>query len=621
MKEVFIEGRRVRLDPAHAIGKGGEADVYDIGNDTALKIFKPADHPDFDGLPNDQRAAQLRIAEHQRKLPMFPQGLPAHVVVPTALAKDAKGAIAGYVMPFKKGGEVLLRYTQKAFRQAVPSDDVRDILRDLHATVRGVHGAKVVIGDFNDLNVIVIGKEAYLIDADSMQFGGFRCGVFTTRFVDPLLCDPNASGPMLVRPHTPESDWYAFNVMLMQCFLYVDPYGGIYQPQDPTRRVVHTARPLKRITIFHPDVRYPKPALPYGMLPDELLEHFHRVFEKDERGEFPAILLERMRWTKCTTCGAEHARPVCPMCSTASPVAVVQTVMVRGTVTATRIFRTPGVIMRAEVEAGKLIWLSHDGSSFRREDDEQVIAGALDPWIRYRLRGTHTYLGKGDALIKLTPYREPERLNVDVADGRPIFDVNAEHVYWTQGDRLWRDGPLGPEAIGDVLSGHTHIWVGPSFGFGITRAAQLSSAFIFQTKTRGLNDTVKLPPLRGKLVDAHAVFTKDRCWFFVATQEGASLMHRCHVVKSDGTIEASAEAEAGSDAWLGQIRGGAAAGMFLLMPTDAGVVRVEIRAGQLVVAKAYPDTEPFVQSNARLFIGSDGLYVVSQKEIVRLVIT
>ena len=163
MPDVYIDGKRRRLDPNAAIGKGGEADVYDLGDGTVLKLFKPSNHPDFDGLPNEQRGATLRIAEHQAKLPAFPSGLPAKVVAPKALVKDAKGMIIGYTMPFLKGGEVLLRYTQKAFRQGVPSDDVRDILRDLHTTVTGVHGAHAVIGDFNDLNVIVIGKDKSVI--------------------------------------------------------------------------------------------------------------------------------------------------------------------------------------------------------------------------------------------------------------------------------------------------------------------------------------------------------------------------------------------------------------------------------------------------------------------------
>ena len=46
------------------------------------------------------------------------------------------------------------------------------------------------------------------------------------------------------------------------------------------RRITHDARPLHRITIFHPEVKYPKHAVPYGVLPDDILQYFHLVFEK-----------------------------------------------------------------------------------------------------------------------------------------------------------------------------------------------------------------------------------------------------------------------------------------------------------------------------------------------------
>ena len=66
--EVYVRGKRVRLDPASSIGQGGEADVYDIGSGLALKLFKPPDHPDFAADPLAQQAAADRLQEHQQKL-------------------------------------------------------------------------------------------------------------------------------------------------------------------------------------------------------------------------------------------------------------------------------------------------------------------------------------------------------------------------------------------------------------------------------------------------------------------------------------------------------------------------------------------------------------------------
>src|SRR3989344_2896653 len=209
--EVLIgKGRKkFRPDPSKSIGKGGEADIYDVGDGMALKVFKTPDHPDFDGLPHEQEGARARIAEHQRKLPAFPLNLPIHMVAPQELAYGRDGSIVGYVMPFKRGAEVLLRYSEVNFRQGgIPDNVVVEIFRDLHSTVRQVHSKGIVLGDFNDLNVLVKDAEAYIIDADSCQFGQFLCRVFTERFVDPLLCDPKEDRLLLYKPHNEMSDWY-----------------------------------------------------------------------------------------------------------------------------------------------------------------------------------------------------------------------------------------------------------------------------------------------------------------------------------------------------------------------------------------------------------------------------
>ncbi len=508
------------------------------------------------------------------------------------------------------------------------------VLRDLWGTVDGVHRAGAVIGDFNDLNVLVRGTEAHLIDADSMQFGKFACRMFTARFVDPTRCDPKATSLVLAAPHTTNSDWYAFAIMLFQCLLFVDPYGGVYVPKRVQDRPPHDQRPLKRISVFHPDVRYPKPATHYRVLPDDLLQYFHRMLEQDERGTFPHPFLEQLRWTTCTQCGIEHARAMCPVCQIAPPAAIRETTVVRGTVTATRIFRTPGVVLYATIQPaptaasgdGELRWLAHEGDpalrslggggAFQREDRSVVLRGPLDPHIRYRIQGTTTFFLKDGQAVALAPGEEPVSRVVDAVGSRATFDANGSHAYWAESGRLLRDGAVGPERIGDVLRGQTMLWVGPTFGFGLYRAGNLSVAFVFDGERRGINDSVLIPPIRGQLVDATAAFSADRCWFFTATQDRGKTVHRVCVVKQDGSIEATAEAQAGDGSWLGTIRGKAAAGRFLLAPTDDGVVRIEPDgSGGLAVTKSFPDTEPFVDAGSALHIGSRGLYVVSKREI------
>ncbi len=55
--DVYINGKKINLSPQKTIGKGGEADIFDIGNGQAAKIFKQPNHPDYQGQPFAQQAA------------------------------------------------------------------------------------------------------------------------------------------------------------------------------------------------------------------------------------------------------------------------------------------------------------------------------------------------------------------------------------------------------------------------------------------------------------------------------------------------------------------------------------------------------------------------------------
>ena len=619
MKAV-IAGKKINLDPQKAIGKGGEADVFQIGANIVAKIFKKPGHPDFAGMPIEQHAAKMRILEHQQKLLLIPKGLPERIVMPEELITDEKdGTIIGYAMRYITGSEVLLRYGERLFREkGIDNQVMSEILIDLHKSVTALHKAQVVIGDFNDLNVLVNGKAAYLIDTDSYQFARFMCKMFTAKFADPLLYKIGTGELAFIGPHNTNSDWYAFAVMLIQSLLFVDPYGGVYRPLNKGKMIPHVQRPLKRITIFNPDVRYPKPAIPFKVLGDDLLHYLREVFEKDKREEFPLKLLENFRWTKCTKCGTEHARNACPNCAEVTPAAVKEAVAIRGSVTSTRVFKTDGVILFATEQDGKLLWLCHEDGTFKREGGSVVAKGTLDPGIRFRLREKETLLGKNGQVVALSLNQADKRFAVDSYGNLPIFDANEKSVYWVKNGQLQRNGELGPEYIGDVLSDQTLFWVGKEFGFGFYRAGNLNTAFVFDAVRHGIYDSVKLPSIRGQLVDSTCVFGHDRAWFFVATQEGGKTMRQVIVIRKNGEVEASIKVEANEEDWLNNIRGKCAAGNFLLAATDEGIVRVEVDNGKISKTRTFPDTEPFVNSGCHLFPGRDGLYVVSGKEIKHL---
>ncbi len=607
---VTVDGKRLTLSPAKAIGKGGEADVYEVGPGLALKLWKAPGHPDLLGDPALEESARRRIDEQQTKLRAFPAGLPPRVVTPLDVATDRPGGrVVGYTMRLLAGAEPLLALGERAARLAGSGGGrVPPLFLDLHATLSALHGAGVVIGDFNDLNVLVAGGEAHLIDADSFQFGPYLCGVFTERLVDPLLCDPDAPRPVLSRPHGTRSDWYAFTAMLFRSLLLTDPFGGVY------RGVPHPARPLRRISVLHSGVTYPRPAEPPDVLPDDLLHHFVSVFERDVRGPFPVPLLHGLRFTRCSACGAEHARSACPRCRTAAPAAVREVTRVRGRATSTRVLAVRGVVVESSVDSsGTLAVLTHDGTWYRREDGRAVLEGGLDPRLKWRLLGEATLVGRGSEVLTLRPGEPPRRTSTDRAGLFPAFDANGSRRFYAREGRLLRDGPLGEERIGDVLAGQTELWAGPRFGLGFYRAGSLFAGFVFDTERGGLDDSVALPRPRGQVTRALCVFTDELAWLLVTSVEGGRTRHQTTVVDRRGRVRATSEAgEPG-----GSI-GPCASGRSLFTATDEGLVRCDLDGDAIVRAREYPDTAPFVDAGCRLLPAPGGLYVVDRHEVRRL---
>jgi len=619
MSSVVLNGRTVRLQAGDLIGKGGEADIYKLDANTVLKLFKRTDDPDYIGDVGAQQGAVLRIKEQQLKLPAFPKHLPVEVVAPLALAYNKAGTeVVGYAMPFVSDMEVLMRLSDRQYRETsgIDGNQVVDTFKELHRVFSETHRA-AVIGDVNDLNVLVNTSGLKIVDADSMQFGGFFCHTFTNRFVDPLLCAPNRL--VLEKPHNENSDWYAYFTMLLQSLLFVGPYGGVHRPKTG-KRLQHDARVLARLTVLGSDVLYPKPALPLSALPDELLGYIEKVYEKDQRGVFPLQYLENLRWTVCSQCGVTHARAICPTCATGT--GYVKTVVtVRGTVTAERLFQTTGRLLHVTNQGGTLRYLYHENGGFYRENGREVLRGALDSKLRYRIQGSKTLIGKGETLFVLDRQgsQEPRLLTDLYRQTLPVFDANGNHTFWVNGNQLVRDGRYGQDFVGDILPHQTLVWAGEDRGYGFFQAGKLVRAFLFDTQGNSFNDQVEIPSLPGQLIDATCVFGKDNTWAFVTMQDQGVVLHKCFVVDRQGKLVAEATAANGEDSWLGSgIRGNLAVAASLYAATDDGIVRIGIDAGQLFTEKAFPDTEPFVDSHTQLAMGREGIYAITDNQSITL---
>jgi hypothetical protein len=625
--KLFINGIPVNVDVRKSLGKGMEADVYKLG-DKAVKVFKAPDHPDL-FTDTDREAARHKIEEHQTKLPQFPKGLPSRVVVPADLVKDQFGKIVGYVMRMVDSPMQARSFSQVPERMSGldPNRGVRAFL-DLHSTVAGLHTSRVVIGDFNDLNILVTpSDESYVIDADSFQYGQFPCRMYTEEFVDPKLCDPSGNAPVLRDHHNPDSDWYAYTAMLFKTLLCIGPFGGVYRPTKKKDQMLHTQRPLRGVSVFNPDVIYPKRAVHFRVLPDPILDYFVKAFEKGQRGEFPKSLLASVRWTKCQACGLEHARQSCPDCKAAMPAAAVkERIEVKGSIKSTMTFKTSGRIVYATIQEGIIRWLYNENGKFWREDRTSIANGTADPNMRFRISGDTTIIGNSGTVIVLQRDKPPTQLAVSqFQDSFAMFDASSAGIFWEHDGSIVRGHSMGleysPEKVGQVLDGQTIFWVGEQFGVGFYRAGELCMNFVFDTKAKTLNDSVQIPKVGGQLVGTRCVFGGNRAALLFSFKDGTKVRNRCVVLKSSGEVVGIAEADEGDGSWLSSIRGKCIIGDSVMSATDDGIIKVDFAGGADVKETRFDGSENFVDSGCTLLAAKDGLCCVSDKEIRILQVT
>ena len=588
--ELFLDQKKVRVTDADLLGEGGEARVYRF-KDLALKVFHSID------------------ARKIEKLVNFPKGLPSAVVAPVGMLRDKHDAIVGYAMPAVPGAEEFARLSQRRWREgAFANEEVQRLFRTLFDVLGDVHRAGVVIGDFNDGNVLFRGGAPFLIDADSMQFSGLPCSVGHERFLDPRLYGVDLCAAPRFDPGT---DWYAWSVLLFSSLLYVHPFGGIHKKYaTPLRRAE------ARHSVLRADVTYPRHAVHYRVLPDDALAWFERVFEKDERSVAPQAVLG-MKWSRCK-CGLDHARAACPECQTLGPVSTRQALRSQGRCTARTVFRTSGRILAAAMRGG-LRYVYEEGGVVRREDGAEVMTGSPAPGTRFFIGGASTWIADvRGAVSRIDNGRVAERTSTGVRGTSPVFAASSSAAYRTEGE--WLLDEVTGSRVGQVLEGQTWIWTGERLGLGFYRAGGFTFGFIVLPGRAGLRE-VKLPHLKGRMVDAEAVFDDAHVLLSCVLEIDGRETTFLWLFAADGSLRAEATGPSTQRMFAGA-RGRALLHGRVVAATDEGLLSLKADGGRLIEGTLFADAEPFVSAGDELYPQSDGsLYAVGTREVVQLTLS
>lgn len=635
-----IDGRQYSFDTEderQTIGEGGEAVVVRWtphaefirrhGNRRyAVKIF-------FDDTPEQRAAATMR----QTKLRNVPRGVPHNVITPLDLVTDMRGQIIGYVMPLVEDVVPLVRLMDPKFRRqsGITQAHAVQVLTNLHATVLALHDAGVVIGDFNDKNILVSVKtgEVYVIDFDSAQWGRWPCLAATAEFSDPTLLDQSQN---LRRgaSYSKTSDWYSFAVIVYQLLTLSHPYrDGVHRPGPGKPRKRFPERVPIRLSVFNPDIHLDQSVHRPASLPDELGRFMRDVFNHDHRtSPFPIHLLTTFQWMTCPRCGRQHGRAICPnrecgakgVVATQSQPRHAQPETPPSTAgqvpTATRQF------IAAAQQGSRARYIYHESGAYRREDGTEVWQQAFSPQLSALVAGSRTvFCARSSFAIMNGDPRSAQQHSTDTQYGRATVATNSRHIYWVSSNSLVRDdGRLGTVTIGTIVPHMTSVWAGERFGLAMVQAGILTRVLVFDAERAGLYRAYNLPPEFGTVVDAQCVISDDLAWLVVSSRSrSGTVINRCYVLNASAQLLATAESRRGDGTWLGSMTPSALAVRDKLLAPVArtGIVRIGLSGGRLHQEGIYRGSAGIVASadvTVGLCLTTDGILHIGRQQISRI---
>ncbi|MCB0335543.1 MAG: hypothetical protein KDD62_04535, partial [Bdellovibrionales bacterium] len=563
MKTVYVRGDSVGVDDQNPFGEGGEAIAVDLGNQRVIKLFRQPNDPFFNvaGEPEttkrNQEGCKRRMSVLQRKLPAFPKGLPDRIVGPTALAWSKApqggrnlGKIVGYEMPLIQGN-VLADFATIDWREEndIDNNQIRDIHLDWLTTIEKAHMRNFIFGDVNPYNEIVTSDgKVFIIDADSAQWDQFLCETFTARFVDPLICHPDQL--IMVKPHSRHTDLYAFDCIFWSTSLYVGPWEGTLplKTKDLTVAGIRpNQRALKRISAMHPEVIFPAWAPHWSNFPDEVLDHYDQLLNKDRRGVSMRKLLENLRWTHCTDCGHYHARPRCPKCA-APTRPEFQIAKITKNLEIERVLDLVGAKLLSVVsQDGKLRYLYHKDGQYYREFGAIGLKMPIERDLKVELSGDNTMVSAKGRTVRFSPGVQPKVVPVERFRGQfPQVCGTSKHFTYLRGGQLTRESASAQGVfIDSSLANQTMLWSGEHFGLMFYLVGGLQKAKVFEVDGTGSVPVSNMPELTGNLLNATCYFSKSRAWLFVTTEEGGKTFNSCFVIKPDGQCSSSLLVEQG----------------------------------------------------------------------------
>jgi len=600
---IKVGDKSVKLKDYDIIGSGGEANIYRMGRQ-ALKIYHKS------------------TQERQKKLKHLIQksnALPSKVAKPLELVYDGRGKLRGFSMQrVKKVAEVLAELAKKRYRKVfrITIQDIVELFLDGYDTLSQIHKAGFIVGDLNDLNELFVKKEMLFIDVDSFQFGDYPCMVGTEAFIDPLLYGVNLDK----RPSfTTGNDWYSYAVLLFKTITMAHPFGGIYKGVNTLLE-----RAQKRIPVYEKGVRYPKIALNFEVLSDDLLNEMERYFKSDYRKGFNRKVIEDYLdiLIPCPNCGIHYSgeRSTCPVCSEKTAQQIQKLKKEQEAHDKIRVFRlfngTVGVIRQgydglyiAEIEKDKIRVHRETNilQTFNRDDVDQIDFAS-----------GHIIKAKDNELEIYKDQKLNNTVTTQPYNGKPVFGCNERLLYHIQANYLMAtnlDTGASRQLV-RVMENQTWFKVADKTDalVGFFRLLGDFRFFIqYKNDHHDLED-IKLED-QENVIDLSVKFDNSSALLILKTVMKMRSYIRVYQIGFDGKLRFDKKLEAMGSQIYKNIHGVAYFSGMLLHPTDDGVVSEKLSDGSL---KKFTETENYVVEDSIIYPHQKGIVVANIDSVDRI---
>lgn len=269
------------------IGEGGEAIVYQYGDENVAKIFREGEI--------DYEFKTFIISKILEKSNVFKkineENEKIEYVMPKELLIDySNNKIIGYVMKKVKGLPLETLKDKSTLKNiGFTKKDIFEILIEVGKGIEMLHNNDIFIGDLNGKNIFFdTKKRVYFLDFDGMGYCGISSGMYTEGYIDPLSVKNKTI--------TKEDDWYSFAIQAFYYLTGTHPFNGIYLKYAKNLDITEKME-LKISLLGNHQMEAPAIAEPWDWMSEELKDAFLNIFEGDLRISMVPFLVRQYNKT------------------------------------------------------------------------------------------------------------------------------------------------------------------------------------------------------------------------------------------------------------------------------------------------------------------------------------